>query len=181
MIGNLTLAGGTGGRPWRIAAQAPVEAGRTCLGLSPAEAVGRLSGLFSLCGAAHGAAAAGALGLAVDASAEGAMRGEILRDHAIALLMDWPVRLGLLPARGMLSRLVAGRGDDAAALYRDLTGPDAEIGAPYHAGLAARLYPPPAAGPATRPARHRPAPFPSPPPLPPADTTTLVLLLLPSR
>ncbi|GBQ91333.1 hydrogenase expression/formation protein [Gluconacetobacter johannae DSM 13595] len=134
MIGHLTLSGGAGGRPWRMAVQAPVDAGRVCLGLSPADALARVSGLFSLCGAAHGVAAAGAMGLPHDEAAEGAMRGEILRDHAIALLLDWPARLGLPPARALLSRLVA-RQDDPATLHRDLTGTDAAIGALDAAGL----------------------------------------------
>ena len=136
MIGHCTLSGGAGGRPGRMALQAPVAAGRVCVGLTPAEAMARVSGLFSLCGAAHGVAAAGAMGLpAGGAAAEAAMRGEILRDHAIALLLDWPGRLGLPPARALLSRLIARQEGDTTALYRDLTGTDAEIGTLDPAGL----------------------------------------------
>ena len=131
MIGSLTLSGGENGRPWRLACGVVVDAGQLCVGLTPHEAVARVSSLFSLCGTAHAIAATRALGLSeMDAARQDGMRLEIMRDHALALLLEWPRWLGLPPARDLLARLTHLKAHDPAAcagLRRELTGTSADI------------------------------------------------------
>lgn len=132
MIGSLSLAYGTSDRPWRIELTRAADPARLCLGLRPDEAVQRVSTLFSLCGAAHAEAASVALGLAEPHVAlSDAMRREILRDHAMALLLDLPPHLGLPPARDQLAALSrADRGGgDPSAMRQALTGTAADMSA----------------------------------------------------
>ncbi|ACB94800.1 hydrogenase expression/formation protein HupK [Beijerinckia indica] len=132
MIGSLSLAYGTSDRLWRIELTRAADPARLCLGLRPDEAVQRVSTLFSLCGAAHAEAASVALGLAEPRVAlSDAMRREILRDHAMALLLDLPPHLGLPPARDQLVALLrADRGGgDPSAMRQALTGTAADMSA----------------------------------------------------
>lgn len=130
---------------WRIIAAAPPDAARLCVGAAPAEVVRRVRALYNLCGAAHGEAASVALGLKAPASTlDAAMRREIVRDHVVAVLMDWPTLFGLPPDRATLAAvggLTGGDADDAAAaaLRRGLTGADLDPGTFSPADLDAWL------------------------------------------
>lgn len=130
---------------WRIIAAAPPDAARLCVGAAPAEVVRRVRALYNLCGAAHGEAASVALGLKTPASTlDAAMRREIVRDHVVAVLMDWPALFGLPPDRATLAAvggLTGGNADGAAAvaLRRGLTGADLDPGTFSPADLDAWL------------------------------------------
>lgn len=109
MIGQLVLSAARAGQPWQARIQNGPDMARTCMGLPPEEARTRLASLFSLCGAAHAAAATQALGLPEQESQDktAACTRDILRDHALDLLHTWPRHLGLAPDRAALARTLA--------------------------------------------------------------------------
>lgn len=133
MIGALDIAfdaSGSGPR-WRFAPTTGPEVARVVIGRSPEEAARMLPRVFNLCAAAHAAAAAGALGLAsTGAGAEEgqceAARQERLRDHAVAVLNDWPALLGAQGDRAALRQL-GGGARERLALRRHLLGGDIEL------------------------------------------------------
>jgi len=132
MIGTLTIIPGEESAPWRIVPRETADAARVCFGLTPEEAVRRVSSLFSLCGAAHAEAASVALSLKAPLPmASLPMRREILRDHALALLLDLPRILGMTPARDTLTALLRleQQEHDIETARRLLTGVEADISA----------------------------------------------------
>lgn len=93
-----------GPQAWRFVRTQGPDPARALEG-RPAEEAARLAPrIFNLCGAAHGFAAARALGLDADADA-GAMARESVRDHALAILHGWPGLFGDLPDRAALRAL----------------------------------------------------------------------------
>ncbi|WP_034997571.1 nickel-dependent hydrogenase large subunit [Beijerinckia mobilis] len=132
MIGTLTIIPPEEGTHWRIVPRETADAAQLCLGLTAEEVVRRVSSVFSLCGAAHAEAASVALGLKAPLPMPSpSMRREILRDHALALLLDLPPILGMAPARDALAALLRleRQEPDVAAARRLLTGTEADIGA----------------------------------------------------
>ena len=125
MMGRLVLSVARADRPWQARIQAGPDMARTCVGLAPEEARTRLASLFSLCGAAHAAAATQALALP-DQDRPDACARDILRDHALDLLHTWPRYLGLTLDRTWLARaLSAGNnpgGSEGAQIAAALTG-----------------------------------------------------------
>lgn len=113
MMGRLVLSAPQAGQPWRARIQNSPDMARTCVGLTPEEARSRLASLFSLCGAAHAAAATQALGLPEQDSPNTSATHDILRDHALELLHTWPRHLGLTLDRTWLTRTL-GAGNDKA-------------------------------------------------------------------
>lgn len=125
MMGRLVLAVARADRPWQARIQNGPDMARTCVGLAPEEARTRLASLFSLCGAAHAAAATQALGLPEQDRPDTCTR-DILRDHALDLLHTWPRHLGLTLDRAWLARtLSAGNdptGNEGKQMAAALTG-----------------------------------------------------------
>lgn len=108
---RLTETGGSVGAGWAV--------GR------PAEEVAQLMPrVFNLCAGAHAQAARGALGLpAGDAAPLAAVaRWERLRDHAVAILCDWPSIVGRPADRAVLkgaaAKGLAGGSPEAAQMLR---------------------------------------------------------------
>jgi hypothetical protein len=104
------------------------DAARLLVGRPPAEAA-RMAGMaFNLCAAAQEGAARAALGLGPRPDGVASMARETARDHALKLLVQWPVALGLSPDRAGLAAAAAGGPALAAALFgrggapRDLAG-----------------------------------------------------------
>lgn len=93
-----------GPQPWRFARVEGPDPAQVLEGRAPQEAAALAPRIFNLCGAAHGFAAARALGLpAGDAAA--AMAWESVRDHALAVLHGWPALLDGPPDRAALGQL----------------------------------------------------------------------------
>ena len=123
---------------WRFARAAGPDPARLLVGRTPQEAARLVPLVFNLCGAAHGRAAAAALGLAVDpALSAHRLAQETARDHARAILLDWPLALGFPPDRDSLGLLA--RPDGAEALIRALAGEAGDLAALSLADLAAWL------------------------------------------
>ena len=104
------------------------------------QAVTLVPAVLNLCAAAHRQAATAAVGLGPGDA--GGARWETVRDHAMAILHDWPASLGLAAERGSLAALAGignngGSGQDRAgaalALRRQIVGERAE---PARFGLA---------------------------------------------
>ncbi|MFG1243132.1 nickel-dependent hydrogenase large subunit [Xanthobacter sp. V7C-4] len=100
---------------WRFGRETGPDPAQALVGRTPDEAARLAPLVFNLCGAAHGFAAATALGL--PAAADGAaMARETVRDHALAMLHTWPQALGEAPDRAALGLLARpGRPEDFAA------------------------------------------------------------------
>lgn len=114
----ITLDGRDGG--WRFARETGPDPAQALVGRTPEEAARLAPLVFNLCGAAHGLAAAAALGL--PSGADGAaMARETVRDHALAILHGWPSALGEAPDRATLGLLARPQGEGAlgAALVGD--------------------------------------------------------------
>ncbi|MDQ0503700.1 nickel-dependent hydrogenase large subunit [Xanthobacter agilis] len=130
-----------GSQPWRFVREAGVDPARTLEGRPVEEAAGLAPRIFNLCGAAHGYAAARALGFAAVADAP-AMARESVRDHALAIFHTWPGLLGGAPDRDALRALSQPGPEGAAALRRALVGarlPDRDFGNLSCAALGAWL------------------------------------------
>lgn len=130
MIGALHISRArTGEDPlWRITPIAGPDRASAAIGRTPEEAAQLLVRLFNLCAAAHGVAAAQALGLdeplgpepsdlerahegharALGGLSLAAARQERLRDHALAVCLEWPAILGAPADRDTLRRLGTG-------------------------------------------------------------------------
>lgn len=120
---HLTLTpDGRGG--WRITRAGGPDPAQALVGRAPAEAARLVPLVFNLCGAAHGLAAAAALGLPPAASTR-AMAQEIVRDHALAMLHVWPHALGETPDRAGLALLALPGGETDFA--RTLAGDAANL------------------------------------------------------
>ncbi|WP_455383922.1 nickel-dependent hydrogenase large subunit [Acidihalobacter prosperus] len=98
-----------------IATSRPVHAARAFIGRTPREAVRLVPLLFSLCAGAQRIAAIVACERAQDleptlgeqAAREFALQLEIVREHALRILVDWPAALGIEPDRDTAARLFA--------------------------------------------------------------------------
>ncbi len=89
----------------------------------PVEAVPPLiSRIFNLCPMAHTAAASLALGLTPATGANARLASEILREHAIVMLRDWPLAMGRAIDPAPLKGLTALYGDRLEALEQQLFG-----------------------------------------------------------
>lgn len=108
------------GAGWRMAREAGPDPAAALLGRTPEDAARLAPLVFNLCGAAHGLAAASALGLPATADTR-AMARETVRDHALAMLHTWPGAVGAPPDREALSLLARPGGEAAfaAALVGD--------------------------------------------------------------
>ncbi|MFG1306161.1 nickel-dependent hydrogenase large subunit [Xanthobacter autotrophicus] len=99
---------------WRFGRETGPDPAQALVGRTPDEAARLAPLVFNLCGAAHGFAAATALGL--PAAADGAaMARETVRDHALAMLHAWPQALGEAPDRAALGLLARPNGGDTFA------------------------------------------------------------------
>jgi len=130
------------GRPdWRLTPTATPAGLGWLVGRPATAAAALLPRVFNLCSAAHAEAAAMALGLPAagdpaagdpvlgDAAARAeTARRERLRDHAVAVLSDWPVLFGGAPERAALALLGGPAGPAAVALRAALLGPVAAAG-----------------------------------------------------
>lgn len=128
------------GEGWRFARQMGPDPARVFIGRAPKEAARLAPLVYNLCGAAHAVAAASALGLSADldrAALARRMAQETARDHARAILLDWPAAMGEAPDRDVLS-LVA-RPDGAGALALGFTGTGDDLSAFTLAELSAWL------------------------------------------
>lgn len=97
-------AGRDGAETWRFGRETGPDPAQALVGRTREEAARLAPLVFNLCGAAHGFAAATALGL--PAAADGAaMARETVRDHALAMLHTWPQALGEAPDRAALGLL----------------------------------------------------------------------------
>lgn len=116
----ITRDAGSEGGAWRITRERAADPARVLVGRTPQEAARLVPLVFNLCGAAHGLAAAAALGLPQPAD-PAAMARETVRDHALAILHHWPAALGEAPDRDALGLLARPGGDAglAAALVGD--------------------------------------------------------------
>lgn len=124
-IARLTIARDRRGG-WRMEREMGPDPARIFLGRTPEEAAKLAPLVFNLCGAAHGLAAAAALGLPADPAALArGMAQETARDHARAILLDWPLALKEEPDRASLG-LIA-RPDGAPAVARALAGADVDL------------------------------------------------------
>ncbi|WP_454915106.1 nickel-dependent hydrogenase large subunit [Xanthobacter sediminis] len=110
-----------GSQPWRFVRAAGPDPARTLEGRPVDEAARLVPRIFNLCGAAHGFAAARALGLNSAADA-GAMARESVRDHALAILHGWPSLLDGTPDRAALRALAQAGPEAALALAVALVG-----------------------------------------------------------
>lgn len=83
--------------------------------------------VFNLCAGAHAQAARAALGLPGDEAAARTARRERARDHAVALLCDWPSLLGQAPDRAALAGLANGSEESMRRLRDVLLGSDIDL------------------------------------------------------
>ncbi|MDI4657404.1 nickel-dependent hydrogenase large subunit [Xanthobacter autotrophicus] len=116
---RLTIAldgrvGREGAETWRFGRETGPDPAQALVGRTPVEAARLAPLVFNLCGAAHGFAAATALGLPAAAD-EAAMARETVRDHALAMLHSWPQALGEAPDRAALGLLARPIGGDTFA------------------------------------------------------------------
>ncbi|MFG1379485.1 nickel-dependent hydrogenase large subunit [Xanthobacter autotrophicus] len=114
---RLTIAldargGREGAETWRLGREMGPDPAQALVGRTPEEAARLAPLVFNLCGAAHGFAAATALGLPAAAD-DAAMARETVRDHALAMLHTWPQALGEPPDRAALGLLARPNGGDA--------------------------------------------------------------------
>lgn len=122
---SLDPTAGEGRWRWRFARADGPDPAQVLVGRTRDEAMRLAPRIFNLCGAAHGLAAARALGLPLEAGQAELCR-ETVRDHALAILVDWPQAMGEVPERILLAGLVA-PGADAAAGRRLLLGTDCDL------------------------------------------------------
>ncbi|MGR7994186.1 nickel-dependent hydrogenase large subunit [Xanthobacter sp. ZOL 2024] len=101
---RLTITRAPKGDGWRFVRAEGPDPARVLEGRAVAEAARLAPRIFNLCGAAHGFAAARALGLLAEADADAMMR-ESRRDHALAILHTWPSLCGGAPDRAALATL----------------------------------------------------------------------------
>lgn len=127
MIGTICLSGGQYGQPWHVQTQSVVDAGLLCAGLPPEQAMALIGRVFGLCRVAHMAASARAMGLALPTVLDHTrMQDEVLKDHALALLVTLPEHLNLPPQRESLCRVLQDR-QTGQALARELTGSNVSL------------------------------------------------------
>lgn len=127
---HLTIAPGPRGEAgaWRFERVGGPDPAEVLVGRTSQEAARLVPLIFNLCGAAHGFAAAAALGLPSRADAA-AMARESVRDHALAILHHWPAALGEAPDRvnlGLIAR-PGGEGALASALVGALVGDGSDL------------------------------------------------------
>lgn len=125
MIGALDIALVTGlhGPAWRLAPTPGAGTG-WLVGRTAGEAARLLPHVFNLCAGAHEAAARAALGLPLmDNPAR--TRRERVREHALAILADWPALFGRTPDRAALRHL-GGQGG-AEGLRTALLGTEIDL------------------------------------------------------
>lgn len=133
MIGalDIELAAGDASPVWRIAATGGMTRAGWVVGRTPEEAARLVPRVFNLCAGAHAEAAHAALGLPAPAGAHATLaRRERLREHAVAILNDWPLLLGRQPDRAALRGLAQLQDDaqeNALALRRHLVGADIDL------------------------------------------------------
>ncbi len=118
---RIELARGGSGSRARLASNRPVHAVRVFERWPSDTALRMLPRLFGVCGQAHRAAAAAALGLHTG-GAGAALRAETLREHLLRVHLDGPALLGLRPRVSLMPRLlracerVGESADEACAL-----------------------------------------------------------------
>lgn len=113
--------GSTGG--WRVTREVGPDPAAALVGRTPQEAARLAPLVFNLCGAAHGFAAASALGLPAAADPI-SMARETVRDHALAMLHGWPTALGEATERAALALVARPEGTAGLALALAGTGDD---------------------------------------------------------
>ena len=110
-----------GSRGWRVVRTEGADPAQSLEGRPVEEAASLAPRIFNLCGAAHGLAAARALGLPVAAN-DRAIARESVRDHALAILHGWPTLLDGAPDRTALRALAQDSAEADAALRAALVG-----------------------------------------------------------
>lgn len=116
-------------REWRVSSSGGVEPANWIVGRRAEDVVRLVPLVFNLCASAHTEAARAALGLTADDAIHRveAARQERLRDHAVAILCDWPVILGGTPDRSALKGLAGGSMEARSALRRHLLGSEIDL------------------------------------------------------
>ncbi|UOK69955.1 hypothetical protein [Ancylobacter polymorphus] len=129
MIGGLDIALDTaeGAPRWRLTPTGGGLGTGWAIGRRAEEVAALMPRLFNLCAGAHAQAARAALGLPADEDAARAARRERARDHAVALLCDWPSLLGHAPDRAALAGLANGSEDSMRRLRDALMGGDIDL------------------------------------------------------
>lgn len=129
MIGALDIAldSAAGAPRWRLTPTGGGLGTGWAIGRRAEEVAALMPRVFNLCAGAHAQAARAALGLPVDAAAARAARRERARDHAVALLCDWPSLLGYAPDRVALAGLANGSEDSMRRLRDALLGGDIDL------------------------------------------------------
>ncbi|WP_371346577.1 nickel-dependent hydrogenase large subunit [Ancylobacter sp. IITR112] len=127
MIGALDIAlDPAGASPWRLAAAGGGMGATWAVGRPAEEVAGLMPLVFNLCGAAHAQASRQALALPPEAAGAAALaRQERLRDHALAILSDWPSLLGQMPDHAALRGLATA--EAPLWLRRHLLGRDLDL------------------------------------------------------
>jgi len=109
------------GAPWRIVRLDGPDPAQLLEGRTREEAARLAPRIFNLCGAAHGFAAARALGLPAAAEPQ-ALASESVRDHALAVFHQWPTILGGTPDRAALGALSLPGREAATVIARAVRG-----------------------------------------------------------
>jgi hypothetical protein len=103
---RIEIGCGEGQGTLRVSAPPPRSPATLLIGKRPEDALRVLPLQFNLCPMAHGTAAALALGLTVPPGNVPGLAGEILREHALVMLRDWPLALGGTPDAEALKGLI---------------------------------------------------------------------------
>lgn len=129
MIGGLAIAldSAAGAPRWRLTPTGGGIGTGWAIGRRAEEVAALMPRVFNLCAGAHAQASRIALGLPVDAAAARIARRERARDHAVALLCDWPSLLGYAPDRAALAGLANGSEDSTRRLRDALLGGEIDL------------------------------------------------------
>ncbi|MCQ0988217.1 hypothetical protein [Jiella marina] len=111
----------------RLVRSGDVDVARLFVGKTPEQVISLVPLIFNLCSAAHRIAAAAALGLPAPADAPIMLAREMLREHALMLLRDWPTACGEDWDIATLSGLARFDRDRLERLDTDLFGVSADV------------------------------------------------------
>ncbi|WP_029356666.1 nickel-dependent hydrogenase large subunit [Bosea sp. 117] len=116
---DIELVTERGRADWRLTLLGGVDTAAWAAGRKPEQVAALVPRVFNLCGAAHAQAARAALDLPTPedgARQDEVARQERLRDHAVAILADWPRIFGQEPSRDALRGI--GGGEAACSSLR---------------------------------------------------------------
>jgi hypothetical protein len=129
MIGGLDIAldNADGAPRWRLTPTGGGLGTGWAIGRRAEEVAALMPRIFNLCSGAHAQAARAALGLPAEDAATRVARRERARDHAVALLCDWPSLMGRSPDRAALAGLANGSEEAMRRLRDALLGGDIDL------------------------------------------------------